>query len=77
MAIQYSYEYINFRILSEGKKTNVYTCYNNRSVAALGTVKWYGPWRQYCFYPDAEMVFNKGCLNDISNFMEALMLERK
>jgi len=58
------YEYINFKLAAEGKKTNVYHCHSNRNESILGFVRWYGAWRQYCFYPEPETIFNKGCLND-------------
>jgi hypothetical protein len=35
----------------------------------LGEIRWYGPWRQYCFFPESEMVFSSGCLNELAEFM--------
>lgn len=47
----------------------------------LGEVYWYTQWRQYCFYPDYDTVFSKGCLEDINTFMVELrkneLLKRK
>lgn len=43
----------------------------------LGIIKWYAPWRQYCFFPDSGCVFSKGCLNDIENFIQELMDKRQ
>lgn len=58
---------------SEGRKTNVWWVENRRSGARLGEIKWYGAWRQYCFYPEANCVFNKGCLLDIQQFLKDAM----
>ena len=43
---------------------------------ALGGVQWYGPWRQYCFFPEIDTVFNIGCLNDINHFIGQLASQR-
>jgi len=37
---------------------------------SLGEIRWYAPWRKYCFYPQSETVFDKGCLRDIADFCE-------
>lgn len=36
----------------------------------LGTISWYGPWRQYTFSPEPETVWNKDCLRDLAHFLE-------
>mgnify|MGYP001613370893 CR=1 FL=1 len=36
----------------------------------IGMVKWYGPWRKYCFFPMAETVYEQVCLRDIARFCE-------
>ena len=76
-----NYEYIHFEKLidlsSTPKKTSTWLCKNNKSDDALGLVKWYGPWRQYCFYPESQTIFNKGCMLDIVSFIDQLMDERK
>jgi len=35
----------------------------------LGTVAWYGPWRQYTFDPEADTTYNMACLQDIARFL--------
>lgn len=47
------------------------------SIGSLGTIKWYGPWRQYAFFPGPECLFEKTCLQDITDFLKTLMEERK
>jgi hypothetical protein len=66
------YKYIHFVLIGSKTKTKIWECRNNRSKEALGTVKWYAPWRQYCFMPTdyALVVFNSGCLDDIKDFLD-------
>jgi hypothetical protein len=41
----------------------------------LGTIAWYGAWRQFCLYPALGTVFNNGCLNDIQAKIAELKAE--
>lgn len=41
----------------------------------FGEIKWHGPWRQYCYCID-DLVYSKGCLRDLANFIEAHEKER-
>jgi len=43
----------------------------------LGEVRWFGRWRQYAFFPNANTVFEKQCMQDITDFLMNLMQERK
>jgi hypothetical protein len=47
-----------------------------KSGCNLGIIKWCSPWRQYVFYPTESTLFSSGCLQEISNFISALMAER-
>jgi hypothetical protein len=38
------------------------------NAAALGQVRWYGPWRRYVFYPNANTLYDYACLQDIAEF---------
>jgi len=40
----------------------------------LGKIKWYGMWRQYCFHPEQNTVFNSQCLMDIIAYVSELNL---
>lgn len=71
------YQYIFFFRVAQKPKTSVWSCMNNKSGATLGHIKWYAPWRQYCFFPAGETVFNAGCLDDINDFIKQLMELRK
>ena len=70
-------EYIEFELLKKCAKTEHYTVVNKKSNDILGWIKWYGAWRQYCFFPLHETIFNTGCMKYIINFIEELMTERK
>lgn len=71
------YEYIHFVKIEQKPKTAVWSCRNNRSDAELGRVKWYGPWRQYCFFPAGPAVYSQGCLENIAGFIQQLEIDRK
>jgi hypothetical protein len=76
--LQTQYEYVNFIKLEMKmpRKTDVWCCRTN-SYGILGKVKWYATWRQYCFFPEANTVFNRGCMEDIGDFIRQLMEARK
>lgn len=70
------YKYIHFVEIPTSRKTSVWSCYNNRSGDELGQVRWYSRWRQYCYFPVAQAVYNVGCLNDIVHFITQLADQR-
>ena len=47
------------------------------SATKLGEVKWYAPWRRYCFFPSGSVLFDASCLREITMFMDSKMMERK
>jgi hypothetical protein len=70
-------EYLIFNELESKGKTNIYNVISKHDEYSLGIIKWYSSWRQYCFYPEKETVFNKTCLNTIEEFIIELMNKRK
>ena len=68
------YQFIRFEKIADKPKTSVWACLNIRSGTQLGTVMWYGRWRQYCYFqvPGIEAVYSAGCLGDINAFIAAL-----
>jgi len=34
----------------------------------LGYVKWYAPWRKYCYFPAQDIILDEHCLADIAGF---------
>ncbi len=72
-----SKSYLEFELVEKKPKTDVYSVNSISSGFKLGTIKWFGSWRQYCFFPNGETVFNQGCMKDIQDFMGNLMEIRK
>jgi hypothetical protein len=72
-------KYLRFRFLgvSSSGKTNVWLVDSLKSDFLLGEIKWYSSWRQYCFFPTPDSLFNSGCLKDIQGFIKRKMDERK
>lgn len=68
---EWEYRYFVVRQLDDapGRKTAQYGIYNRRSGLRLGTIQWFGPWRQFCFLPDpfTSTVWSDGCLKDLRN----------
>lgn len=76
----YETRYLAFvKLASVAKiKTDVWDVRSvTRPGLVLGQVRWYGPWRQYCFWPARETVFNRECLESIESFIGKLMEERR
>lgn len=71
-----SYKYLDFFIVNLGPKTSIWSC-RTKNAEELGTIRWYGPWRQYCFFPTVQAVYSAGCLRDIAAFIAQLEAERK
>ena len=70
--------YLVFRRVDTGAtKTETHAVESRGHGNVLGFVKWYGPWRQYCFYSEEGCVFNDGCLQDIAAYSSELMQERR
>jgi hypothetical protein len=75
--MQTEYQYLVF-IEKENRtgKTAIFECRNKKSQTVLGLIKWYGAWRQYCYFPVVQAVYSDGCLDDISNFINQLKGEK-
>lgn len=66
------YVYLTFVKVESTSKTEKYMCLNKKSGGQLGEVKWYGAWRQYCYFPLVQAIYSSGCLNDIADFLNQL-----
>lgn len=74
------YKYIEMEKITlkdKKRKTDIYSVKSNSSAWELGQIKWFHSWRQYCFFPEFDTVFSRGCLDDIADFINQLMEERK
>lgn len=52
---------------SESGKTVVSLVVSKSQNIVLGQIKWFGRWRQYCFYPKEDTIWNKDCLIAVGN----------
>jgi len=62
-------EYLRFVVEPkiEGNRTVTILVRNRKDDFLLGVIKWYGPWRQYTFYPtEQSALFNYKCLREIA-----------
>lgn len=65
--------YLTFtEIPNPGRKTAIVKVTSTSKKIELGTIKWYGKWRQYVFYPEPETLFNAKCLMDITTIVRGL-----
>lgn len=70
--------YIRFvEVSNPGRLTKIWICENINNGAKLGIIKWYGSWRQYCYFTSPDRIFSVGCLKEISDFIVSRMKERK
>ena len=70
-------KYLEFRVIGEKPKTKVYGVFETRTGDLIGTIYWWGRWRQYVFEPDEETIWSWDCLQTISEFIKKLMDERR
>ena len=68
---KYEYFTIHKLPLARGRKTHVYVIRSKDDIE-LGQIKWYGAWRQYCFWPNGETIWNGRCLQNIQGFLDKL-----
>lgn len=70
-------KYLNFvDTTPEGRKTRIIEVRSKSSGDLLGTIKWFGRWRQYTFFPEPETTFNTDCMASISGAVMGLMAQR-
>ena len=64
---------------STSGKTTIWEVRSKKHGDLLGNIKWYAPWRQYCFetHTDFETTWSAGCFKDIIKFLEWLNKTQK
>lgn len=70
--------YLSYIEQPQPGKTKVFEVINVKHNICIGWIKWYGPFRKYCYitkYDDT--VFDSNCLKEIAGFLDNLMHERK
>jgi hypothetical protein len=60
----------------KNRKTKIVAVINKHHQEIIGEIRWFGKWRQYCFYPYNETVWNIGCLEAIQEAIGDLTRER-
>ena len=65
------YKYITMIKTEDKPKTSVFEVYSKHE-DLLGEIKFFAQWRQYCFFPEDDSVFSKGCMEDINDFISKL-----
>jgi hypothetical protein len=69
--------YLDFREGPPAGKTGRWFVVSWSRGDSLGVIKWFGRWRQYCFFPEPETVWNRDCLKDVTAFIAKQMEARK
>jgi hypothetical protein len=59
------------------QKTLTVSVINIHHNQEIGVIKWYSAWRQYCFFPEFNTIWNKECLNSVNEVITELMNARK
>ena len=70
-------KYLVFELAPSTKKTCTWLIKSKNSGDLLGVIKWYAPWRQYCIFIEGDSIFSRGCLEQIYEFINELMVNRK
>lgn len=70
-------KYLAFVTAPQKGKTKIITIINKHHQDVIGEIKWHGNWRQYCFFPIGDTIWNRGCMKDIDDVITELMDERK
>jgi len=68
-------EYLELREIGLKPATKVYGIFSVRHGDKLGEIKWYGPWRQFAFFPTLETIWNEQCLLDVVHFIHVAKVE--
>lgn len=77
------YMHLNEQPKPKGRKTAIYeVCENGEpedypQEYPLGEIKWYAPWRGFCFFPCRETVFDAGCLTQLCEWIAVLNQKQK
>jgi hypothetical protein len=64
--------WIRFELLgfSRSRKTKIFAVLTKDTGAILGRIAWHAPWRCYAFFPAADTVFERNCLQDIMDLLD-------
>lgn len=61
----------------KARKTRIWEVWTIAEDVQLGEVRWYSPWRKYCFFPYGGTVWEQDCLRVLAEFIETQTREHK
>lgn len=67
------FEDVSHLYLAKTKRIEIFSHWGSQ----IGVIRWYTPWRKYCFYPFDSTIFDVTCLQTIQNKINELMEARK
>ena len=62
-------KYLSFIVKEHKPKTKVVAIVNKTHKDEIGVIRWYSPWRQYCFFPHLHTIWNTACLDDVNDMI--------
>jgi len=65
-------KYLQFVVVERKPKTLVIAVVNRTHDEEIGVIKWFSRWRQYCFFPHHNTIWNKTCLEDVNEVITSL-----
>lgn len=72
LGLQINGKFVSFSVSGKSKsgKTLVWEVHASDSGDFLGQARWFGRWRQYCYFQADKIVMSSECLTDIADFLE-------
>lgn len=67
--------YLKFVEIADTGKTKLFSVENDFERIAM--VKWHGAWRKYVLFTQQDVIFDTGCLEEITKFISQQMESRK
>jgi hypothetical protein len=58
-------------------KTKVWSVYSKSTRTLLGQIFYHAPWRNYVFGPVARIIFDKNCMQEITDFIAKANAEQR
>jgi len=70
-------KYIKIKEVKSSDKTKWFDIVNQKGNYVIGEIYWYPSWRQYCFFPYEDMVFNDTCLELVLDFLKEINIKHR
>jgi hypothetical protein len=59
-----------------GRKTPIVDVFYTVDNSTYGRIEWYGPWRQYVFFPEPNTIWTVECAETIIEYIQTLQARR-